>query len=136
MRSLADIYISIRAGNDGKGIPKLEINKDSLPERHLLGYPVTNHPVNPILKNGQIDKKHPEYEWRKNWGNQGRHGSALRLIVRKEADGHRGYILHLPHLFSTEMWPNGKERQIEIWKKVHKSLDALCDRMTTEEARP
>lgn len=118
MKMLADIYISIRAGNVDKGISKLEVKSGSPPDRHLLGYPVTNHNVTLM-----------------NWGNQGRHGSALRLIIRKEADGHRGYILHLPHLFSKEMWPNGKERQIEIWQKVHSSLDKLCQRVQLEEAR-
>jgi len=118
MKTLAEIYIAIRAGNESKGIPKLNVKAGNPPERHLLGYPVTNHPI--ALKN---------------WGNQGRHGSALRLIVRKEPDGHRGYILHLPHLFSKEMWPGGKEQQIEIWQKVHDRLDTLCQRVTTE-ARP
>lgn len=137
MKLLADIYISIRAGNVTKGISRLEVKSGSPPERHLLGYPVTNHFLYPIKKEGgQIDKKHPEYEWRKNWGNQGRHGSALRLIVRKEADGHRGYILHLPHLFSKDMWPEAdKDRQIKIWQKVHSSLDQLCQRVQLEEAR-
>jgi CRISPR-associated protein Cmr1 len=118
MKDLAEIYVSLRAGNGSKQIPKLEVKKGSPPDRHLLGYPVTNHNV--LLKN---------------WGNQGRHGSALRLIVRKEAAGHRGYILHLPHLFSTEMWPNGKERQIKIWQQVHASLDKLCRRVEMKGAQ-
>lgn len=118
MKALAEVYISIRAGNESKGIPKLNVTTGNPPERHLLGYPVTNHPIAT-----------------KNWGNQGRHGSALRLIVRKDPDGHRGYILHLPHLFSKEMWPGGKEQQIAIWQKVHNRLDTLCQRVTTE-ARP
>jgi CRISPR-associated protein Cmr1 len=118
MKDLADIYISIRAGSPQRGISKLEVNVGNPPERHLLGYPVTNHSI----KIG-------------GWGNQGRHGSALRLIVRKEADGHRGYILHLPHLFSKKMWPNGKQQQIEIWRKVHAGLDELCRRVAIEEVR-
>ncbi len=119
MKDLAEAYISIRAGSTQKGIPKLEVNAGSPPDRHLLGYPVTNHNV---TKPG--------------WDNQGRHGSALRLIVRKEADGHRGYILHLPHLFSEQMWKDGKQRQIEIWQKVHANLDKLCQRVVIKEARP
>ncbi|MEZ0329228.1 MAG: type III-B CRISPR module RAMP protein Cmr1 [Dissulfuribacterales bacterium] len=113
MRDLAEIYISIRAGNANLNIQRLDVINGSPPERHLLGYPVTNHSVN-----------------LPNWGNQGRHGSALRLIVRKEDGNYHGYILHLPHLFSTAMWQNDKNRQIEIWKKVHGSLDKLCQRAT------
>ncbi|MBV5329730.1 MAG: type III-B CRISPR module RAMP protein Cmr1 [Chlorobium sp.] len=121
MKDLAEIYVSLRAGNNNKQIHKLEVNQGNPPDRHLLGYPVTNHNV--ALRN---------------WGNQGRHGSALRLIVRKEADGHRGYILHLPHLFSKEMWSSdtkGKERQIQIWQQVHSSLDKLCQRQEIKEER-
>ncbi len=118
MKDLAEIYVAIRAGNDSWNIPKLDVNKGNPPDRHLLGYPVTNHSIN-----------------RENWGKQGRHASALRLMVRKESDGHRGYILHLPHLFSKEMWPNGKDRQIEIWKRVHANLDKLCQRVELQEAQ-
>lgn len=116
MKDLAGIYISIRAGNTKKSIPKLEVNSGNPPDRHVLGYPITNH--------------------NKVWGPQGRHGSALRLLVRQEANGHRGYILHLPHLFSKEMWPNGKERQIQIWQKVHGHLDKLCQRVEMKEVQP
>jgi CRISPR-associated protein Cmr1 len=118
MKDLAEVYISIRAGSRQKGIPKLDVNLGNPPERHLLGYPVTNHN---IMKPG--------------WGRQGRHASALRLIVRKETDGHRGYILHLPHLFSEVMWQNGTQEQIKIWQKVHVTLDKLCRRVVTKEVR-
>jgi len=121
MKDLAEIYVSLRAGNSNKQISKLEVTTGNPPDRHLLGYPVTNHPVS-----------------LRNWGNQGRHGSALRLIVRKEADGHRGYILHLPHLFSKDMWPSdakGKEQQIKIWRQVHASLDKLCLRVEMKGAQ-
>lgn len=108
MRDLAEIYIRIRTG--------LNVINGTPPDRHLLGYPVTNHSVS-----------------LSNWGNQGRHASALRLIVRKENGKYRGYILHLPHLFSQNMWPNEKDRQLEIWRKVHGKLDELCDRAKFEE---
>jgi CRISPR-associated protein Cmr1 len=103
MRELAEIYVSVRI--------KLDVNKGSPPDRHLLGYPVTNH---------IIQLKH--------WEKKGRHASALRLIVRKENEQYRGYFLHLPHLFSKQMWPNDKTRQIEIWRNVHKTLGQYCDR--------
>lgn len=103
MRELAEIYVAVRT--------KLNVTKGSPPDRHLLGYPVTNHPV---------------HHWDKN--DRHRHASALRLIVRKENEQYRGYFLHLPHLFSQQMWPNDKTRQIEIWQKVHATLDHYCDR--------
>lgn len=110
MRELAEIYIKIRTG--------LNVTHGSPPDRHLLGYPVTTHSIN-----------------LNNWGNQGRHGSDLRLIVRKEDGKYHGYILHLPHLFSTAMWPNERDRQITIWKRVHDSLDRLCDRAKLQEVK-
>ncbi len=121
MKDLAETYVSVRAGSSNKQISKLEVNKGNPPERHLLGYPVTNHNVS-----------------LRNWDNNGRHGSALRLIVRKEDGGHRGYILHLPHLFSEKMWPSdarGKDQQIKIWRQVHASLDKLCQRVEMKEGQ-
>lgn len=116
MKDLAEIYVSIRVGNKKKNIKGLDVVHGPLPERHLLGYPVTNHHLN-----------------LPHWGKNGRHGSALRLIVRKEGDQFRGYILHLPHLFSKRMWKDEKERQVEIWRKVHHSLDSLCERVKYQE---
>jgi len=118
LKDLADIYVSLRAGNIKKNIQKLEVNSRGRPDRHLLGYPVTNHPLTLHA-----------------WGRNGRHGSALRLLVRKEETRYRGYILHLPHLFSKEMWPETeKERQIKIWQTVHRNLDILCQRASYQEA--
>lgn len=114
MNELAEIYLQTRLEHQFQGGGP----HTSPQNRHVLGYPAgRNHGV-------------------RDWGNQGRHGSALRLIVRKEAAGHRGYILHLPHLFSKDMWPEAdKDRQIKIWQKVHSSLDKLCQRVQLEEAR-
>lgn len=118
MKDLAGIYVSLRAGNIEKNIQRLDVNSGSRPDRHLLGYPVTNHSLT-----------------LPDWGRNGRHGSALRLLVRKETTGYRGYILHLPHLFSKDMWPETeKERQIKIWQKVHRNLDTLCQRVSYQEA--
>jgi CRISPR-associated protein Cmr1 len=114
MNELAEIYLKVRLAHSFQGG-----GPHTTPQaRHALGYPSGNrHGVT-------------------SWDNGGRHGSALRLIVRKEADGHRGYILHLPHLFSKKMWPNGKQQQVEIWRKVHTDLDKLCRRVAIEEVRP
>ncbi len=112
LNDLAEIYLTVRLEHKFHGGGPHRAPQD----RHTLGYPTgRNH----YLKNFEI----------------GRHASALRLMVRKESDGYRGYILHLPHLFSKEMWPNGKDRQIEIWKRVHTSLDKLCQRVELQEAQ-
>jgi len=84
--------------------------------RHILGYPTgTKHKVG-------------------GWSNC-RHGSALRLIVRKENSKYRNYFLHLPHSFSKKMWHGQKENQINIWKEVHKKIedDLSMQRITTEK---
>ena len=118
MKSLADIYISVRAGSRAKNIPAINVKSGSIPDRHALGYPVTNHSVS-----------------KTNWKNTGRHGSALRLLVKKLNNGYHGYFLHLPHLFSKDMWPDGKNQQIKVWRQVHKSLDSMCLRANLQEGR-
>ncbi len=115
MKDLAEVYVSIRAGNKKLSIAKLEVNSGSPPERHLLGCPITHH--------------------NNYFGENARHASALRLLVRKGTEGYRGYFLHLPHSFSNDMWKTGRDRQIKIWQKVHTSLDKLCQRAQFEEAR-
>jgi CRISPR-associated protein Cmr1 len=117
MRELADAYVGVRAKKIGD-IGKLDPDGSDFPgERHLLGFPLTNHPAKKT----------------KNWGNQGRHGSPLRFILRKKGEGYQGYVLHLPHEFSEQMNPMPKERQIEVWKKVHRKLDYTFDRAKYEE---
>lgn len=115
MRDLAEIYVSIRAGNQKLNIPKLKVNSGTPPERHLLGCPITHH--------------------NNYFGQNARHASALRLLVRKDAAGYRGYFLHIPHSFSKGMWKTGQAGQIKIWQKVHKTLDTLCQRAQFEEAQ-
>jgi len=114
MRDLARIYVSLRLQ-----FPLTGGRHRSPQDRHLLGYPLTNHPVN-----------------RRGWKN-GRHASGLRLLVRKDGDKrHRGYFLHLPHLFSTAMWPEEeKQRQLRIWQKVHRKLDEECRRIDFGEVQ-
>lgn len=111
MHVFAEVYVAVRA-KPVNGIPPLSPNgRDYADERHLLGFPLTNHPA----------QKSP------GWGGSARHASPLRFIVRKRASGHQGFILHLPHAHSREMkFPNDTvEWQIEVWKKVHQKLDKL-----------
>ena len=109
MKLLAEAYIGVRAGHI-EDIPKLNPNgKDYPDERHLLGFPLTNHNA---FKG-------------KNWGKNARHASPLRLIVHKANGGYRGFILHLPFLHSTEMELPPHIDQVAVWEKVHKKLDAI-----------
>ncbi len=105
LRVLADIYVKTRLS--------LNISGHGKQDRHLLGYPVTHHSV-------------------QGWN---RHASALRLLVRKSETGlYRGYVLHVPHLFSEKMWGEldaGKQKS--IWRKVHAQLDGIMQRATMEE---
>jgi CRISPR-associated protein Cmr1 len=114
MNNLAGKYLELRLNlkfNGGGQKPH------SAPQsRHILGYPTgTKHKV-------------------EGWGNC-RHGSALRLIVRKENGRYRYHILYLPHCFSERMWPDQKKDQIKIWKKVHAQLcsNKLMQQITMEK---
>lgn len=110
LRDLADIYVKTRLS--------LNIVGQGKQDRHLLGYPVTNHTVQD-----------------RGWNKQTRHASALRLLVRKSEGGLcSGYILHIPHLFSKKLWGEldaGKQKK--IWRQVHAQLDSLMLRTTMEE---
>ena len=100
MQSLAETYMTLRT--------KINIKPQGLRERHLLGYPVTNH----ILT-----------EWD---GNNGRMPSQLRLLVKRDrADRLVGRILHLPHCLPKDKpWNDRLDSQLDIWRSVHAHLDA------------
>lgn len=100
MQSLAETYMTLRT--------KINIKPQGLRERHLLGYPVTNHPI-------------PEWG-----GNNSRMPSQLRLMVKRSPDDKLvGRILHLPHsLPEDKPWKNNLEPPLDIWKSVHALLDA------------
>ena len=100
MQSLAQSYMTLRT--------KINIKPQGLRERHLLGYPVTNH----ILT-----------EWD---GNNGRMPSQLRLMVKNNPENQLvGRILHLPHCLPKDKpWNINLGSQLEIWETVHTQLDA------------
>ena len=117
MKDLAEIYISIRTKLSPDG-------KDDIDERHLLGFPLTNHPANSAP----------------NWGSRARHASALRFFIRKKKDGYCGFIFHLPFGISQKMRKNATnkefftpENQLEIWQKVHQRLDQTMTRASINE---
>jgi len=117
MKDLAEAYIQVRTKrvrNDGPLEPGSR-NNQTIQERHLLGLPLTNH----------------------NYGRgSARHASPLRFVVKKQADGFRGFILHVPHGHSGQQTlANGVNPQA-VWEKVHRKLDGfprLLTRATYEE---
>lgn len=78
-------------------------------ERHLLGYPVTNH----VIRSRDFD-----------WGDAtGRMPSQLRLMVKRNAGGRFvGRILHLPHKLP-KPWPQNITSELDLWKSIHTILD-------------
>jgi CRISPR-associated protein Cmr1 len=112
-RSLAETYISIRAGDDANNVRGLNPKNG---ERHLLGVPLTNHEDAGTMKFSKSD----------------RHASPLRFVVRKKQEKYFGFILHVPHEFAKKrLMP--RDKQVPIWASVHKSLDILMHRGTYEE---
>ncbi|MBV5326224.1 MAG: hypothetical protein JZU65_01105 [Chlorobium sp.] len=97
MQSLAEIYLQIRTN--------INVAPQGLQQRHVLGYPVTNHTV-------------------EGWGGfTARMPSQLRLMVKRNPDNLLvGRILHLPHKLS-KPWDNKLGTELEVWQKVHKLLD-------------
>lgn len=104
MRELAEAYIAIRAGNDGKKIRKLDPGP-GFAERHLLGVPLTNHAVN-------IE----------------RHASPLRFVIRQSNRQFQGFVLHVPFRFAGAPNSFPPQRQMEVWQKVHQGLDQILGR--------
>jgi CRISPR-associated protein Cmr1 len=121
LANLARAYIKVRVDsvegvgklNPGENYPPKERGKTYLyEERHLLGVPLTSHPKT---------------------GGDSRHSSPLRFFVRKQADGFRGFILHVPHDHSrAQKLANGVTAE-KVWEKVHKKLDGQVPAITRAE---
>ncbi len=103
MKLLAKLKIDLRThflfpqGRQGQSTPL---------ERHVLAYPVTNHPVS-------------------SWPREFRMPNQLRFKALREDNGLRGFIFHIPWM------PQNKELQSlapKVWAEVHKELDQLCQR--------
>lgn len=123
MMDLAKAYVGVRA-QTVNGIGPLDANGKTEPsERHLLGFPLTNHPA--------------EGRTRQGWGKEGRHASPLRFVVRGCPQVFVGFVLHVPHRFSDKMTEGiaalQMDRQMAVWEKVHRKLDLLMDRAAYEE---
>jgi len=121
MAEIAKAYIDVRAhevktvkGQEGKLLPG-DKNNSMVYERHLLGIPMTNHTY------GKGDA---------------RHASPLRFVVKRQAVGFRGFVLHTPHGHSqAQRLANGLDQK-QVWEKVHRKLDGQApaiQRATYEE---
>ncbi len=98
MTDLGKIYMTLRTS--------INIKPQGLKERHILGYPVTNHSVG-------------------NWGgNNGRMPSQLRLMVKRDPEGRLvGRILHLPHKLPKQ-WDTRLGSELSVWRGIHQKLDS------------
>jgi CRISPR-associated protein Cmr1 len=109
-KTLAQVKIAFRT--------VVPIGGPQFQERHLLGYPVTNHFVSA-------------------WGKEGRLANQIRFKVVRGADTHyRGIIFHIPCKLPAGMkskigkrfQPNAKA-QATVWRKVHAELDKCSSRL-------
>jgi len=109
MKTLAEVKIAFRTA--------VPIGGPQFQERHLLGYPVTNHFVSA-------------------WGKEGRLANQIRFkVVRVDDTHYRGMIVHLPCGLPGEMKGRIDRRfqpnttaQAAVWKKVHAELDKCSSR--------
>lgn len=112
MKELAKIKIAFRT------MLKFVKSKGSLEQRHILAYPVTNHPVNSL-------------------GNQSRLANQLRFKVIADNNQFFGIAYHLPCSIPKKLqdmlgqadrnWIN--QQQFSIWQTVHQSLDTTMQRI-------
>ncbi|HDG98390.1 MAG TPA: type III-B CRISPR module RAMP protein Cmr1 [Desulfobacterales bacterium] len=117
MLQLAEIYIKIRHKLPANG-------PNDVDERHLLGFPLTNHYAHSAP----------------NWGRVARHASPIRFIVRKKQKNYYGFVLHVPFGISKKMRKNAQRqmfftesKQKQIWDKVHEILDQYMKRARLDE---
>lgn len=122
MKELAEVKIAFRTS-----LPAGE--RGSFADRHLLAYPVTNHPVSA-------------------WGNQRRLANQLRFKVHavQGPEGKPAFLpmaFHIPHRLPRQLedaLPGGdkakasRQRQLEIWQKVHSILDNKMKRASLGRA--
>lgn len=107
IKDLADIKVKFRTSLEFGG------NRGKLEERHVIAYPVTNHQV-------------------AGWSNDARLPNQLRFKVIEKPDGvFVGVAFHIPCKTPEDVGNPilSKEQQIAVWKKVHKNLDQLMERV-------
>ena len=117
IRDLAETKIVFRADRE-RGLP-FSKEPGRMDDRHLLAYPVTNHEVS-VWKNHRL-------------------ANSLRFkVIEAERGKYRGLIVHLPcalpSMLSSDL--NGddeiyrrKDKQLQVWAKVHQTLDSIMERL-------
>ncbi len=109
MKALAAIKIEFRTA-----LPFKQVTPGAFEKRHVLAYPVTNHPVH-------------------KWGNQSRLANQLRFKVALVNGKFRGIAYHLPCSAPRELMlkidQSDANDQAAIWKIVHDNLNAHMDRI-------
>jgi CRISPR-associated protein Cmr1 len=113
LKHLAEVKIAFRTDSR---LSLAGIGRDEFADRHLLAYPVTNHPV-------------------RTWGNQSRLANQLRFKVVREDSGLRAIAFHLPCSLPESLSSRLRSRtpspahQLDVWRSVHRKLDSLMDRI-------
>jgi CRISPR-associated protein Cmr1 len=103
MKEAAKNYMDIR-----QTLPFPREKPMGIQKRHILGYPVTGHPV------AQWDR------------NNGRMPSQLRIIIRKNHEGKfQSWFFHLPHRMA-QRWDMNLGKEMDIWQDIHNQLDNTC----------
>ncbi|MCP5133569.1 MAG: hypothetical protein H6976_08150 [Gammaproteobacteria bacterium] len=111
MRELAKAKIAFRTAL------KFTNPKGQMDRRHVLAYPVTNHPVNA-------------------WGSQARLANQLRFKVISHGNRLLGVAYHLPCGTPGELLRrlgtqqnDFQQQQLSVWQNVHTYLDAVMHRI-------
>ena len=111
MRELARVKIAFRT----QGAPFPDAQPGSIQARHLIAYPVTNHPVNA-------------------WGNQARLANQIRFKVVKEASQYVGVVVHLPCRMPDDLIAQLRgvaiPAELAVWQSVHRVLDNPNNKLT------
>lgn len=107
MKLAGESYMDLRQ----QVLPFPQAPPNGVQERHILGYPITSHPIG-------------------NWGrNNGRMPSQLRIIIRKTGNNYNAYFFHLPHKIP-KPWDSSLGRELSVWQKIHNYLDENFERIT------
>lgn len=114
MEAAGEKYMDLRQ-QDTLTFPKN--SSKNIEKRHILGYPVTNHPIH-------------------NWGgNNGRMPSQLRILVRKKNEQYVTLFFHLPHRIPKKWDEKRLGNELDLWKQIHNYLDQKCKRVTGDLER-
>ncbi|MBX6423233.1 type III-B CRISPR module RAMP protein Cmr1 [Thermosulfurimonas sp. F29] len=140
LKFLAEVYIYVRTGyvpEEYNWPKKTKLDPDgthNIAERHLLGFPLTNHPAVNVGWGKWSQKKNKYVP-------DARLASPLRFLVKKYSNIYKVFVLHLPYYLDPKLYSKSNEKvewiskkqQIEIWQKVHERLDQAMQRAGINE---